>query len=606
MTLVAWTLSFLRPYRSRMAAMFALALVEVGFGALAPWPLKAVVDNVLGGQPLPEPVGRLVQALIGPSTAALLFVVVVSGLLLQLLSEVVLMLNTQLQVNTGQRILYDLRARLLDHLLALGLRHHAVTRTADSVYRLEADAYCVNDLAIGGLFPLTTAALKLLVMFVILLRLDAALAALSLSVVPFLYVCLRHYSTRMVDRGERVKQLESSLVERMYEILSSIRVVKSFAREPYELARFRRLGDETMHARLRLTWQESYFAVALSAITLVGTALILTVGGLHVLDGRLTVGGLLVVLAYLSAVYSPLSSIAHTTGSLQQAVVSARRVREIFAMTPEARDANDGVDASHIQGDVRFDDVRFAYGDDRTILDGVSFVARPGEMVAIVGLTGAGKTTLVSLIPRFFEPTGGRVLIDGLEASRYALRSLRARIALVPQEAVLFGGSIADNIRYGRLGASDAEVEAAARAAHVDPFVARLPLGYQTPLAEAGGTLSGGERQRLSIARALLTDARILILDEPTSALDAISEEAVFSALRTLRTGRTTIVIAHRLSTIRDADRILVLHEGRLIAQGTHDALLATNDLYARMCARLSVGQSLEEPESVDELIQSR
>ncbi len=603
MSLLAWTLSFLRPHRARVAVISALAVVEVGFGALAPWPLKTVVDNVLGGQPLPGPLAALAQATVGTNVVALLFVVVVAGLLLQLMSEVVMMLHTQLQVNTGQRILYDLRARLLDHLLALGLRHHVVTRTADSVYRLEADAYCVNDLAIGGIFPLTTAALKLIVMFAILARLDLSLALLSLTVVPFLYACLRYYSTRMVDRAERVKQLESSLVERMFEILSSIRVVKSFAREPHELDRFNRVGAETMRARLRLTWQESLFAIALGAITLVGTALILTVGGMHVLDGTLTVGGLLVVLAYLTAVYNPLSSIAHTTGSLQQAVVSARRVREILALTPETLDANAGLDATHIRGELRFDRVSFAYDESRAILDEVSFTAQPGEMVAIVGLTGAGKTTLASLIPRFFTPTGGQVLIDGVEASRYALRSLRERIALVPQEAVLFGGSIADNIRYGRLNATDAEVEAAARAAHVDPFVARLPRGYQTPLAEAGGTLSGGERQRLGIARALLKDARILILDEPTSALDAISEEAVFGALRTLRQGRTTIVIAHRLSTIRDADRILVLHEGRLSAQGTHDELLTTSDLYARMCARLSVGRSLDEPESVDELL---
>jgi ABC-type multidrug transport system fused ATPase/permease subunit len=602
-SLLAWTLSFLRPHRARVMAISALAIVEVGFGALAPWPLKTVVDNVLGGQPLPAPLAGLAQATVGTNVVALLFVVVVAGLLLQLMSEVVMVLHTQLQVSTGQRILYDLRARLLDHLLALGLRHHVVTRTADSVYRLEADAYCVNDLAIGGIFPLTTAALKLIVMFAILARLDLSVALLSLSVVPFLYACLRYYSTRMVDRAERVKQLESSLVERMFEILSSIRVVKSFAREPHELDRFNRVGAETMGARLRLTWQESLFTIALSAITLVGTALILTVGGMHVLDGTLTVGGLLVVLAYLTAVYNPLSSIAHTTGSLQQAVVSARRVREILALTPETLDANAGLDATHIRGELRFDRVSFAYDDTRVILDDVSFTAQPGEMVAIVGLTGAGKTTLASLVPRFFTPTGGQVLIDGVEASRYALRSLRARIALVPQEAVLFGGSIADNIRYGRLSASDAEVETAARAAHVDPFVARLPRGYQTPLAEAGGTLSGGERQRLGIARALLKDARILILDEPTSALDAISEEAVFSALRTLRHGRTTIVIAHRLSTIRDADRILVLHEGRLSAQGTHDELLTTSALYARMCARLSVGRSLDEPESVDELL---
>lgn len=602
MSVSAWTLSFLRPYKARVAGMIGLAMVEVALGALAPWPLKTVVDNVLGRQPLPGPLAAFAGSW---QPASLLIAVVLAGLVLSLTTEVVMMLHTQLQVNTGQRILYDLRTRLLDHLLALGMRHHVLTRTADSVYRLEADAYCVNDLAIGGLFPLVTASLKLTVMFTILARLDLELALLSLSVVPFLFLCLRYYATRMVDRAEKVKQAESTLIERMYELLSSIRVVKSFAREPYEVGRFVALGDDTRRARLRLTWQESWFAIALGSSTLVGTALILIVGGMHVLDGTLTVGGLLVVLAYLTAVYAPLSSIAHTSGSLQQAVASARRVREILAITPESADAGVGRDASGISGEVRFEDVRFAYDESRPILDGVSFTARPGEMIALVGLTGAGKTTLVSLVPRFFTPTSGRVLIDGVDVSEYGLRSLREQIALVPQEAVLFGGTIAENIRYGRLDASDAEVEAAARAAHVDPFVARLPHGYATPLAEAGGTLSGGERQRLGIARALLKDARILILDEPTSSLDAISEESVFKALRTLREGRTTIVIAHRLSTIRDAHRIMVLHEGRLIAQGTHDELIATNDLYARMCARLSVGRSLDEPESVDELLQA-
>jgi ABC-type multidrug transport system fused ATPase/permease subunit len=235
----------------------------------------------------------------------------------------------------------------------------------------------------------------------------------------------------------------------------------------------------------------------------------------------------------------------------------------------------------------------------------VSFVAHPGEMVAIVGLTGAGKSTLVSLVPRFFEPVSGRVLIDGIDVTDYALGSLREQIALVPQDAILFAGSIADNIRYGRLDASPAEIEHAARAAHVHGFVSTLPNGYATEVAEAGATLSGGERQRLSIARAILKDARILILDEPTSSLDAISEQAVLDALRALRAGRTTIVIAHRLSTIRDADRILVLHEGRVVAQGRHEELLEGNDLYRRMCARLSVGRSLDDPESVDELLQS-
>jgi ABC-type multidrug transport system ATPase subunit len=347
-----------------------------------------------------------------------------------------------------------------------------------------------------------------------------------------------------------------------------------------------------MRARLALTWQESLFSVVVTAITLAGTALVLIVGGMRVLDGTLTVGTLLVVIAYLAAVYAPLSAIAHTAGSLQQAIVSARRVRETLALAPERLEDPEAMDASAIAGCVRFEDVSFSYDGVRTVLDDISFEARPGEVVALVGLTGAGKTTLTNLIPRFYEPTRGRILIDGIEAQRYALRSLRERIALVPQDPVLLRGTIADNIRYGRLQASDDEVRAAARAAHVDEFVQRLPGGYETRVEEAGATLSGGERQRIGIARALLKNAPLLILDEPTSSVDALSEAAIFDALRSLRRGRTTIVIAHRLSTVRDATRILVLHEGRLIAQGTHDELLVSTELYRRLWARLAAGPS--------------
>ena len=605
MSFFAWSLAHLRPYRVQVAVAVLLSLLEIGLAALAPWPLKLVVDSVLGSHPLPAPVASLLAPAMGLGPAGLLITIVVAGMLVQVVTELVRVSHTQIQVEMGQRVVYDLRARLLAHLQALPLEHHIRARTADSVYRLDADAYCVNDLIIGGAFPLTMAALNLGVMFTILLRLDMTLALLSLAVAPFLYLSLRYYSRRMTDRAERVKERESSLVERAFEILSTIAAVKSFTRERQELTRFVEAGEDTMQARLRLTWQESLFSVCVTVITLAGTALVLTVGGLHVLDGTLTVGSLLVVTAYLAAVYNPLSAIAHTTGSLQHALVSVRRVREILALAPEPFDTPGAVDAGAITGAIEFEHVGFAYDQSRTVLNDVSFTAKPGEMVALVGLTGAGKTTIVNLIPRFFTPTSGRVLIDGVDVARYDLRSLRSRIALVPQEAVLFGGTIGDNIRYGRPDATDEELRAAARAAHVAQFVERLPQGYDTPVAEAGASLSGGERQRLGLARALLKRAPILILDEPTSALDAISEEAVFDALRTMREGRTTIVIAHRLSTIRDASRILVLHEGRLIAQGNHEELMASSELYRRMCARLSVGRSLDEPESVDEMIKA-
>jgi ABC-type multidrug transport system fused ATPase/permease subunit len=604
-SLIAWTLAFLTPHRRPVALLSALLLVEIALGALQPWPLKIVIDNVLnsGEHPLPEPWRSWTTGVTGGSVVALLVLVVAGGVLLQMLNQVVTAFATRVQVETGQSIVYTLRARLFDHLQALGLHHHVTTRTGDAVYRIDADAYAVENLLMSGLFPLVTAVITLVVMFAILARLDASVALLSLSIVPFLFLCLRYYTSTLSTRMERVKELESGLIARLYEVFSAIRLVKGYARERYEAERYAQAGRGVMNARIAVTWQESLFGVVVAAITILGTALVVVVGGVNVLRGRMTVGELTVVIAYLGAVYGPLASIAHTTGNLQGAVAGARRVRAALAELPETLDQPDAIDARDLKGEVRFEDVGFDYPDGTRVLDAVSFTARPGEMVAIVGLTGAGKTTLVSLIPRFYDATRGRVLVDGVDVRRYRVRPLREKIAVVLQDPVLLSGTIADNLRYGRLDASDEEIEQAARAAHAHEFVAMLPKKYQTEIAEAGGGLSGGERQRLSVARAILKNAPILLLDEPTSSLDAISEEIVFAALRRLRAGRTTIVIAHRLSTIRDADRILILDGGRIAAEGTHGELLQSSRLYRRMCARLALGKSLDEPEPVDELI---
>ena len=575
MTLIRWTAAFLRPYRARVAAVLGLSLVEIGLATAAPWALKLIVDSVLGGQPLPAPLVAALPFVADLGAVALLALFATGGLAIELSAEAVRLAHTQIEVDMGQRVVHDLRSRLLEHLQALPLRHHLTHRTSDAVYRLDADTYCINDLVTGGALPIALAALHLAVMFVVVLAMEATLALLALSVAPFLYLCLRYHATTLSERAEQVKMLESGLVERAYETLRSIAAIKSFARERHELGRFSRTSRDTARARVRLTWQESLFSLAVTTVTLAGTAMILVVGGLRVDDETLTVGQLLVVIAYLARVYDPVAEIAHTVGNLQQAVVGAGRVRDILALEPEIADAPDAVDARGLTGHVRFEAVAFSYDGVRTVLDGVNLEARPGELVAVVGPTGAGKTTLVHLIPRLFEPTAGRVLIDGRDASAYRLRTLRERIALVPQDPLLFAGTIADNIRYGRLDASDAEVEQAARDAQIHAAIARLPEGYATPVAEAGATLSGGERQRLGIARALLKQAPILILDEPTSAVDTLAEAAVFDALRRLREGRTTFVIAHRLSTIRDATRILVLQDGRITAQGPHEALLA-------------------------------
>ncbi len=605
--LLPWMLSFLRPYRPSAVLLAVLLILQIVLGALQPWPLKLVIDNILNSDehPFPEPLASWMQAVTGGSLLGALVVVVMGGVLLQVINQFVTAWAMQVQVGTGQRMVYDLRGRLFQHLQALGLHHHITRNTGDAVYRIDVDAYAIENLVMSGLFPLVTSATTLVVMFVILIRLDVTVALLSLAVVPFLFLCLRYYMTTLVMRTERVKELESKLIERLYEVFSAIRLVKSFAREPYEAGRYIAFGNQVRQARVAITWQESMFSVVVSTITILGTALVLIVGGQHVLRGEMSVGDLTVVIAYLGAVYGPLSAIAHTTGNLQGAVAGARRVRAMFAMLPETVEAPDAIDAVGIKGQVRFEDVGFTYPDGTRVLENISFSAEPGEVVALVGLTGAGKTTLVSLIPRFYEATRGRVLVDGVDVKRYRVRSLRDKIAIVLQDPVLFAGTIGDNLRYGRLDATDAEVEDAARAAHAHEFVSRLSKQYDTEIAEAGGGLSGGERQRLSVARAILKNAPILILDEPTSSLDASSEEIVFAALRRLRAGRTTVVIAHRLSTVRDADRILVLDKGRIAAVGRHEELLKSSQLYRRMCARLSVGKSLDEPETVDELIQA-
>jgi len=602
--LIKWSMTFLRPYRGRVGILAVLLLLEVGLNALQPLLLKVVIDYVLLPNPIPEPIAGWLAAIHEGSPVVLLVTLVIVGVVVQLGAQFVSAYSTQVQVDTGQHMVYSLRYQLFQHLQTLGLHHHITTSTGDAVYRVDVDTYSIENLLIGG-FPLVTSVATLSVMFAIMWQLDVTVALLSLTVVPFLYLCIRYYISTLLNREEGVKELESKLVGRLYETFSAIRLVKSFAREQYETARYKLAGDRTMDARIALTWQQSMFSVLVTAVTIFGSALVLVVGGIHVMRGQMKVGSLTAVIAYLGAVYGPLSAIAHTTGQLQGAFAGAKRVREMLALSSENASASTALDAAHVQGDIRFEGVGFNYPDGTNVLQGISFEAKPGEMVALVGLTGAGKTTLVSLIPRFYDASAGRILVDGVDVRQYDVRSLRERIAIVLQDPVLFAGTIADNLRYGRLDATKEEIEEAARAAHAHDFIARLPKGYDTDVAEAGGSLSGGERQRLSVARAILKNAPILILDEPTSALDAISEEIVFAALKRLRAGRTTVVIAHRLSTVRDADRILVLDGGKISAQGRHDELLKSSLLYKRMCARLSVGKSLDDPETVDELIEA-
>jgi ATP-binding cassette subfamily B protein len=586
--LIRWIEPYVQPYRGRLAGLAVLSCASIGLGALAPWPIKIVVDNVLSGHPLPPGLAPIAAQLGGRTTTGLLAVVLIAGVLIQVAREAIDIAHTQAETALGERMTFDVRGRLFDHLQALSLRHHARVSAGDAVYRVSNDAQFASGLVLSALLPLATAVVTLAVMLAILWRVDRTLAVIALGAVPVLMFLVRGALKPFGVRAERLKQKESALAARIYERFAAIRIVKGFVRERHESARFRETAADAMQERLALTWQESMFSTAISLVTIAGTMAVLWVGGLHVLRGELTIGTLLVVLFYLGAVYAPLSAIARTAGTMQESLASAKRVRDAVTLTPEFVDEGvRGAGLSRVtRGRVSLEGVSFGYDGHGRVLDDVSFEAAPGELVAIVGPTGAGKSTALSLIPRFHVAAGGRVTIDDADVRDFDLRALREHIAIVPQDPVLFRGTIADNIRYGRLDASDGEVSQAAVAADADGFITALPDGYRTQIGDAGEGLSGGERQQISVARALLKDAPILLLDEPTSSLDAASEARLFDALARLRRGRTTIVVAHRLSTIRDADRIVVLDRGRAIATGRHDEVLATSDVYRRLWER--------------------
>jgi ABC-type multidrug transport system fused ATPase/permease subunit len=375
--------------------------------------------------------------------------------------------------------------------------------------------------------------------------------------------------------------------------------VKSYARESFEHSRFTGASEKAMDASVRLVRRESIFSVVIGALTVIGNSLVLLVGGIFVIRGYLSMGTLFVVIAYLAFVYGPLSAIAYTTGGIQRALASARRVRQTLELRQEAPRNAAERSLNKVQGEVRFENVTFEYEPGHAVVCDASFTARPGETVALVGPSGAGKSSLAGLIPRFYDITGGRITIDGVDVREYSLTSLRENIAVVHQEVMLMSGSVFQNLQYGRLDATRGEIITAAEAANAHEFITRLPSGYETELGEDGCGMSGGQKQRLSIARAFLKNAPILILDEPTAALDTISETLILDAMKRLRAGRTTLVIAHRLSTIREADRILVMDQGRIVGAGTDRELLASCPLYQHLCSQLVEEELAPQPVSV-------
>lgn len=573
-------LPYLKPYARMAAVLVAVTLLAVAVGLLLPWPMKIVIDHVIGDQALPAPL----TALAGLDRASLLGVAVATGLVLALLSNGLAVATSYLQTRLEQSMVLDFRSDLFLHAERLSVAYRDQVSTGRLIYGINFEAAAAGGLVMA-LQPLAHGALTIIGMVWISFSIDRTLALLSITIVPFLYYAVGYYATHIQKRLLEVKGMEADTLSLAHDAMSMVPVITTFGREEYELGRFRRKGDQTLDARVKLTVRQTLFSLCVNMTTATGTALVLGFGAYQALQGRLTAGQLLVVLSYIAAVYKPLEAISHTIGSLQDKLVGVRMAFSVLDTKPIVHEADAARAIAGVEGRVTFDGVCFSYPGRVDTLKDISFDAAPGQVIAVVGATGAGKTTLANLIPRFYDPVAGRILIDGTDVRSMTLRSLREHVSLVPQDPVLFSGSIADNIRYGRLEATDDEVAAAATAANAHDFITRLPGGYQSSIGERGVRLSGGERQRLCIARAFLKNAAILILDEPTASIDSRTEAVILEALDRLMAGRTTFMIAHRLSTIHHADQILVMDRGAIVERGTHEALLRAGGVYAQLHA---------------------
>jgi ATP-binding cassette subfamily B protein/subfamily B ATP-binding cassette protein MsbA len=554
-------------------------LLGVGFDLLKPWPLKLIVDSVLGGQPLPPSVAWLADLPAATTPTGQLAWLAFATVALFLLSQLAGAAQRTILAGAGSRMVYDLGADLFEHLQRLSLRFHGRQAAGDLVRRVTTDSGCVRELVLGVYLPVLTSLVTLVIMFAVMWRLDRTLSLLALAVAPLLAVLIKGFDRPMTERTYEHQQLEGEMMSLAEQTLTALPIVQAFGREAQGDQEFRSLALRTLRAYQRTILSQVQFNVGVGAATAVGTAAMMLLGGLQVLQGSLSIGVLLVFLSYLASLYAPMETLAYVSMGFASAAARARRVLDVLAVddavreTPDARPlpAQSGSTTGHRAAPrhVRLENITFGYEPDQPVLRGVTLEAQPGETVALVGRTGAGKSTLAALIPRLFDPWQGRVTIDGIDVRQVQLASLRSQVAVVLQDPFLLPLTIADNIAYGRPGASAEEVVAAAVAANADEFIRRLPQGYDTVIGERGQTLSGGQRQRLAIARALLKDAPILILDESTSALDVETEAQVMEAIDRLRVGRTTFIIAHRLSTIQNADRVVALEGGKVVETET-------------------------------------
>jgi ATP-binding cassette subfamily B protein len=555
-----------RPHWPKIAGIFAIDLLASPLGLLTPLPLKIAVDSVIGDHRLPMLLQTALPAALTRSRAAVLGVAIGLLILLAILRQLQSLVSSLLRTYTSEKLVLGFRAKIFGHGQRLSLIYHDMNGTADTAYRIQYDAAALQYVPIDGLIPFVTSGFTLVSMIYVTLRIDWQLAVVALAVSPVLFAVSHACRLRLRAQTREVRKLESSAMGVIHETFSALRVVKAFGREDHEQLRYIRRSSEGMRARLRLGLVEASYSLMIGLIIAVGTAAALWVAVEEVRTGRLTLGNLLLVMAYLGNLYEPLRTIGKKSSSLQGYLSSAERAFAVLDHTPDVVERSRSLPLRRASGRIRFRNVGFGYEEDLPVLKDVSFEAPAGARVGIAGRTGAGKTTILSLLTRFFDPRSGQILLDDVDLRDYKLADLRNQFAIVLQEPVLFSTSIAENIAYANPEAGEEAIVNAAKLAHAHDFIMRLPAGYQTQVGERGMRLSGGERQRISLARAFLKDAPILLLDEPTSSVDLKTEATILEAIERLMHGRTTFLVTHRLSTLSGCDIRLELEDGRLAA----------------------------------------
>ena len=575
--------SLLRPHWPMLILAFVAVLGETATDLLEPWPLKIVFDHIFGTKKLPHWLSGFLSSTFGIDKFGILHFAVAAVIVIALLGAASAYAEKYLTTSVGQWVMHDLRRALYHHIQRLSLAYHDRKSTGDLISTVTADIDAIQDFISQALLGIVVAVLTLIGMLVVMFFIDWRFTLIALSVTPFLFIVVYTYTRRIKQASRALRRKEGEVVSVVEEVLSSIRVVKAFAREDYEEERFERQSLQSVEMALRARSLKAKLAPVVEVIIAVGTCFVLWYGVKLVMSNEMTTGSLLVFLFYLGKMYKPMKDLSKMTDTVSKATVGYERIHEVIETEDTVRNLPGAKKAPRLKGAIEFDHVNFAYTDGYATLTDLTFKVAPGQLAALVGPTGAGKTTIISLIGRFYDPQKGVVKIDGQDVRNYKMKSLRKQMSFVLQETLLFKATIWQNIAYGKPEASRSEILRAAKLANADEFITRLPEGYDTMVGEKGLTLSGGQRQRIAIARAIIRDAPILILDEPTSGLDAASEELVFEALNRLMENKTALVIAHRLATVRRADVIFVLDKGTIVERGTHDELLAAGGLYAQL-----------------------